>query len=255
MWRRIRITLLLLVLAFVAVDQWLSQRRAADWGRTLHVVIYPIDGDGRPATRAYLAALGSGDYDEIEDFLEREAGRYGIDNPQPVIVDLAPEVDAHPPAIPAPGSIWRAIGWSLEMRYWAWRVDDYAGPRPDVRLFVSYFDPETTPRIDHSTGLRKGMIGVIKVFASRRLAARNRVVITHELMHTLGATDHYDLASNRPIYPGGYADPDQEPLYPQRRAEIMGGRIPLSPTRSVIPPGLARTVVGVKTAREIHWTD
>ena len=255
MWRRIRIVFLLLVLVFVAVDQWLSQRRAADWGRTLHVVIYPIDGDGRPATRAYLAALGPADFDEIEGFLEQQAGHYGIGNPMPVIVDLAPEVVGHPPEIPAPGSVWRAIGWSLEMRYWAWRVGDYDGPRPDVRLFVSYYDPESTPRLDHSAGLRKGMIGAIKVFASRQLAARNRVVITHELMHTLGATDHYDLANNQPIYPDGYADPDQVPLYPQRRAEIMGGRIPLSATRSVIPPGLARAVVGAKTAREIHWVE
>ncbi len=255
MWRRIRISILLAILAFVAVDQWLGQRRVTDWGRMLHVVVYPIDGDGRPSTRAYLAGLEAGDFAAIGAFLEREAGRHGIEDLAPVVVDLGPVVDASPPRIPSSGSAWRAILWSLEVRFWAWRVDRYAGPSPDVRLFVSYYDPEATSRLAHSAGLRKGRIGVIKAFASPRFSGRNRVVITHELMHTLGASDHYDPANNLPRYPEGYADPGQEPLHPQRRAEIMGGRIPVSEDRAVMPEDLSQVVVGELTAREIHWID
>jgi hypothetical protein len=71
-------------------------------------------------------------------------------------------------------------------------------------------------------------------------------------MHTLGATDKY-AANNMPDYPAGYAEPYREPLFPQTAAEIMGGRIPLSPTRARMPESLDEVVVGVQTAAEIHW--
>ena len=82
--------------------------------------------------------------------------------------------------------------------------------------------------LPHSVGLRKLLLGVAHVFANRRQQPVNNVVIAHELMHTLGATDKYDPANNLPIFPQGFAEPDREPLYPQRFAEIMGGRIPIS---------------------------
>ena len=58
----------------------------------------------------------------------------------------------------------------------------------------------------------------------------------------------------RPVFPEGYAEPEREPLFPQRFAEIMGGRLPLSPTTSEIPAGLNRALIGEKTAQEINWS-
>jgi hypothetical protein len=81
----------------------------------------------------------------------------------------------------------------------------------------------------------------------------NLVVIAHELLHTLGATDKYDFAANAPVYPDGYAEPDAKPLHPQRKAEIMAGRIPLSETRAEMPRGMHQVVIGARTAREINW--
>ena len=43
----------------------------------------------------------------------------------------------------------------------------------------------------------------------------NDMVIAHELLHTLGATDKYDPVNNAPRFPDGYGDPQQMPLYPQ----------------------------------------
>ena len=76
--------------------------------------------------------------------------------------------------------------------------------------------------------------------------------MTHEILHTVGATDKYDH-NNNPIYPEGYAKPGQKPLYPQRYAEIMAGRIALSEQKAKIPTSLKLTVVGEKTAKEINW--
>ena len=56
-----------------------------------------------------------------------------------------------------------------------------------------------------------------------------------------------------PLHPQGYAEPYQQPLYPQRKAEIMGGRIPLSAQQAKMPESLAEVVVGVYTAGEINW--
>ena len=97
------------------------------------------------------------------------------------------------------------------------------------------------------------MIGRVNVFASRDMARQNNVVITHEFLHTLGATDKYDPATDQPTYPDGYANPDQLPVVPQRFAEIMAGRTPVSKTEAAIPESLDDVVIGSLTAREINW--
>ena len=85
------------------------------------------------------------------------------------------------------------------------------------------------------------------------MTRQNNVIITHEFLHTLGATDKYDPATNRPTYPDGYADPDQQPPEPQTFAEIMAGRIPVSQTQAKIPESLNDVVIGELTAKEINW--
>jgi hypothetical protein len=73
------------------------------------------------------------------------------------------------------------------------------------------------------------------------------------LLHTLNATDKYDLDTTLPRYPDGYAEPEKKPLYPQEYAELMGGRIPIDEHNAVIPKSLNYTLIGEKTAREIGW--
>ena len=92
-------------------------------------------------------------------------------------------------------------------------------------------------------------------YASRRHAGANNVIIAHEFLHTLGATDKYDPGTGMPAYPLGYADPSREPRYPQTHAEIMGGRIPLAEDDAVIPKSLRYAVIGPQTATEIRLTD
>jgi len=142
---------------------------------------------------------------------------------------------------------------SVTLRYWRPSSDTYEGPTPDVRMFVLYFNPQVHKELDHSLGLEKGLIGVVNAFAGREKEAKNNVVIAHEMLHTVGATDKYDLATNQPVYPEGYAKPDKKPLFPQEKAEIMACSIPLSETKTVMPGGLMNTVIGKKTAREVNY--
>jgi hypothetical protein len=121
-------------------------------------------------------------------------------------------------------------------------------------MFVLYHDPATLDVAPDSHGLQKGLVGVVHAFAAREMTGSNDIVIAHELLHTVGATDKYDLATDQPLDPAGYGDPGQQPLFPQMRAEIMAVRRALSPQESEMPRNLASEVVGPATALEVHWT-
>jgi hypothetical protein len=253
-FRHLRIALLLVILFVVAMNTWLTQLRTRDWNNTLWLVVYPINADDSQVTERYIDSLSPTDFDSIENFIATEAGHYRVRIAEPLTVRLGPVVRSMPPKPPAAGGGTLSIMlWSLQMRYWAFVHDSSNGPTPDIRMFVAYHDPARTNRLQHSLGLQKGMIGVVNAFASPALAARNNVVISHEFLHTVGATDKYDPATNLPRYPIGFAEPDRQPLYPQRLAEIMGGRIPLSEHRAVMPQSLAKATIGPLTAREIGW--
>ena len=78
------------------------------------------------------------------------------------------------------------------MRYWAFSFDEYEGPKPDIRMFIVYFDPKTHKQLNNSLGLEKGLIGVVNAFADNEMEEQNNVVLAHEILHTLGAADKYD---------------------------------------------------------------
>jgi hypothetical protein len=120
-------------------------------------------------------------------------------------------------------------------------------------MFVLYHDPDRVTRVGHSLGLQKGLIGVVNAFASQAQAAQNDVVIAHELLHTLGATDKYDPRTDQPTFPDGYAEPEHQPLLPQAYAEIMAGRVPVTENEAEMPLSLDVVLIGTKTAREINW--
>ncbi|MCC6302453.1 MAG: hypothetical protein IT489_06605 [Gammaproteobacteria bacterium] len=255
MAKRLRIALLSLILVLVALNAWFTQRDITGWEQPLRVAIYPIDADRSPVTAHYIAGLRAEAFQPIEEFFRREIGRYGRGPSRPVEITLAPPPVSAPPELPQERRVLQILLWSLRLRYWAWTTDAAPGPAPQIRLFVQYYDPARFPRLDHSVGLSKGALALIKAFATRTMDAQNNVIIAHELLHTLGASDKYDPRTNLPRYPDGYAEPEREPRYPQTRAEIMAGRTPLSPNRAETPPGLPSTVVGPATAREIGWLD
>lgn len=254
MWRRIRIAVLLFILVAVAQSAWLARSRTAEWKRSLHVVIYPVGAEQSQTSGRYVSDLRKTAFDPIEQFFRIEGKRHGVLLTDPVEVFLAPAVASAPPAAPFGGNTLRIMLWSLQLRAWAWWNDTYRGAKPDVRIFVSYHDPVVGAALPHSTGLQKGLIGVVNAFGDSDLEGSNNVVIAHELLHTLGATDKYGPDGNLPRFPDGYAEPEARPRFPQKRAEIMAGRIPISETRAEIPAGMKQVVIGIETAREINWS-
>lgn len=256
MFKAIRISILLFILIFVAISSWLTQARSTDWNNSLWVKIYPINGDGSDASEQYIDRLRVEDFAGIEEFVDTEVSRYGKNLPQPLRIELGSPIAEQPPQLPDSLSMLDVILWSLKMRWWASRTaGEQDSIEPDVRMFVRYHAPEHTVLLENSVGLQKGMIGMVNAFASRRQRGVNNVIIAHEFLHTLGATDKYDASDGQPHFPDGIADPDRKPLYPQRMAEIMGGRIALAHDDAVIPKNLGYAMIGPLTASEINLTD
>lgn len=253
MFKKIRIAILLFILFLVGANAYLTQQRITDWDQSLAVAIYPINADGSPFTADYITSLAPEVFKPVEQFLQNEGKQYSLELADPAILDLAPEINTLPPSPPIGENMFAIMGWSLKLRYWAWKNDTYSGPLTNIQVFVLYYDPATNSQLDHSLGLKEGHICLVKAFATRHQAARNNIIITHEMLHTLGAKDKYNLQTLQPRYPEGYADPEKKPLLPQKYAEIMGRAIPLSSSESKMPESLAYTVVGPITAKEIKW--
>ena len=254
MFKRLRILVLLLILLFVALNTYFDRVYSTDWNAPLRVTVFPINGDGSPVAEAYVRETSGNDFLALEAFFSEEAQRHAMPLEQPVRFTHGLQIRELPPML-APGSgALSSIVWSLRTRYWAWRMPKQSGPQPDVQLFVLYHDPAKSSRLPHSVGLQKGLFGIVHAFADRELEGSNDTVLAHELLHTLGATDKYSLADNAPIHPHGFAEPDREPLYPQKFAEIMGGRIPLAAGESHMPESLRQVLIGPLTAHEIGWT-
>lgn len=253
MWRRLRIIILLLVLLVVALNTYFDRVYSTDWNIPLRIAAFPINADGSDVTARYMSQQPADAFERLETFFEQEGKHYGLQMQHPIRLTLAQPLPETPPTLdPGSGRLSVAL-WSLRMRYWAWRVDAPPGPAPDIKLFVLYHDPAISPALPHSVGLQKGLLGVVHAFADAGMRGSNDTIIAHELLHALGATDKYDLYSNQPIHPDGFAEPDRQPLYPQSFAELMGGRIPVSTTEATTPESLQQVLIGAKTASEIGW--
>jgi hypothetical protein len=256
MIKAIRISILLLILIFVVLNTWLSQSRSTDWNNSLWIKVYPINADGSDASSKYISSLNTDVFTLVEDFVAKEVERYGKTLDRPLRVELGEMVTEQPPTIDVDSGVFGVMIWSLKMRWWASGVtDDQDRIEPDVRVFVRYHDPAYGFLLENSIGLQKGMVGVVNAYASRRNAGSNNVIIAHEFLHTLGATDKYELESGQPNEPDGLGEPDRSPLYPQRFAEIMGGRIALAADDAVVPKSLKYAVIGPITAQEIGLAD
>lgn len=255
-FRNLRILVLLGLLAGIAFYTQGQRLSTQGWYKPLPVAIFPVNEDGSSTTSRYIGHLNESDFRSIDEFMARESAKYNIVMSHPTNTRLGSEVRSLPPEPPAYASnTLRIMLWSLTLRWWAYRnTPAELADKDCVRIFVRYQQGQDKAPLRHSFGLQKGLIGVVHAFARTEQNAQNNIVIAHELMHTVGATDKYSDHGD-PVFPEGFAEPNRKPLYPQRRAEIMAGRIPLSPHHWKMADSLRTVVVGAQTAREIHWIE
>ena len=66
-----------MVLLWAAVHTWHEQFGSTRWKEPLWVGIFPVNADGTPAAQSYVDGLDTANFTDIEDFMAREAHRYG----------------------------------------------------------------------------------------------------------------------------------------------------------------------------------
>jgi len=250
-FRRFRIAALLLTLAVVGGATYFDKARFSSWKKPVHVVVHPIIVEDTLEVGRYVHALDSERFVPVARFIDAQARLYGrAVEPAAVSIELGPEVHQRPPAVPVEPNIWTAIRWSLAFRWWVFKtVRSEDLPPADVRMFVQYHVATAGRSLAHSTGIEQARAGAVNLFAATTAEGQNSVVLAHEILHTLGATDQYG-PDGLPIALG---DPAQRPLYPQTRADVMAGQIALSATEAKMPDTLELCVVGAATAQEIGW--
>ncbi|MCJ8161010.1 hypothetical protein [Acinetobacter zhairhuonensis] len=250
MWKKIRILCLLLILLIVAVNAWRDQNQ--NWDKPIIVLLHPINADGQASTQQYIQQLSLSDLGAVQPYLQQMSAHYR-GQPIQIYLNLGRELTQKPPKVLEQANLLDIIWWSLKFRFYDWKQHQRSDGASAVTLYLNYYDPQLKNELKHSTALEKGRIGAVNLYASKKQNEQNQIVLVHELLHAFGASDKYDAATGQPLYPQGYAEPNQKPLFPQAKAELMAGHLPISAQQSKMPERLGDTVLNQITALEIGW--
>jgi len=253
-FKNLRILILIFILGAVLLYTQDQRLVTQGWYKPLEVVIFPINADSSNSVDQYIENLSTKSFADIDKFIKRESEKYDVVSSTPTSASLGKRVSTLPPKPPGMGSNPLAIAfWSMKLRWWAMQnTPDDKSNKHRVRIFVLYHDDKPNQKLEHSLGIQKGLLGIVHAFASNEQSKQNNIVVAHELLHTVGASDKYDAYGN-PVSPDGLGEPKLNPLYPQKRAEIMAGTVASSETQSKMANSLKSCVVGEKTAQEIGW--
>ncbi|WP_066801518.1 hypothetical protein [Moraxella oblonga] len=249
MFKNIRILILLCILLIVAVNAFDDKNH--NWQKATYVYLFPINMDNDDKVQTYINTLNEKEFAQINDYIKEQAKRYH--QSVTIYYRFGEQVKEIPPAVPRNGGIMDAIIWSLKFRYYHFKHKPDTPFKPDLTLYLQYHSPNKHILTETSTALQNGRIGVVNLFGTDKKTANNNVVIAHESLHGFGATDKYDLKTGIPLYPQGYANPSQNPVLPQKQAELMAVHIPISQDKFEMARELKQTVVGELTAKEIGW--
>ena len=190
MFRILRIIILLTILVIVAGNQWLTGSRLSSWDKPVWVTIYPLLAEPGDDIKRYAEGLEANAFRGIGQFLQQQARRYGHELETPVVIQVAEPLTAMPPPLPMETSGLKVALWSLKMRWWSWMNSAQDGLAPDdVKMFVLYQKRKAEIPLERSVGIQNGGYGIVNAIASRQMSERNRLVIAHELLHVLGASD------------------------------------------------------------------
>jgi len=253
---RVGVLLLVLggVLGYAALDH---ARRAArrEWHRPLQVALVLLQqGELDPAALAQLQSR----IEPLEAVLEAEFARYG-GSFRPIRFHPfgpVPQPSAQPEAT-ADSSVFESLRLSLALGAFARRSDRAAGVDAahwDGKIYV-LLSPPWSPRRALVEGLGEdgGRIAVTSLELSEGSVDFGLFVVAHELFHLLGAQDRYG-SDGLTSLPEGLGAPEQEPLFPQLKVEVMArGRV-LAPGQEEPPGQLDELSVGPLTAAEIGWS-
>lgn len=254
MWKKIRVTILSLILVYVCISSYRDLN--PNWDSETTIVVHPVNVQNDKFVDQYIKSLKPADFDKISEFLTQNATHYRNKDTSIRIV-LGSVLKTPPPIVDekVAANIFTTALWSLKFKFyalWNMKSEDIGA---DSVMYLTYYYSKNVDHLERSTALQRGRIGLVNLYGEESMSSMNSVIIAHESLHTFGATDFYDLNTGIPIFPIGYADPNQKPLYPQKKAEIMGGYILLNEQDFTIPNGFDEVVLSRDTARYLKWVE
>ncbi len=250
-FRRIRQLTLLSLLLFTVAQTSYQQYVPRQWQRTTSVILHPIAAVDDPDVQAYIDSLNDDDLRPMEEWFFEQARSYGL-TVQPYQFQWGERVESMPPQPPSVSNPLQAAWYSLKFRGFA-STQTPATLTQWAKVHIYFLvHPADSAENLHSVALQRGLVALVQARGSRLNHDQNMVILAHELLHTVGATDKYDMVGN-PVYPDGYASPDQLPLYPQQMAEISAAQVAIRPGLSKLVDSLQYAKVGKLTATEIGW--
>jgi len=231
-----------------------SRRMRTEWHRPVEVAVALVQlGEVDPGVLSALRAR----FPDLETRLSDEYHRHGGHLSRPIHFTLfgPVSVDRPPPADPD-GSRLGLVQHAYEQWRWTHAVD-VGSSLPargfDSRVYLLVRAPRDRRHWVEGSSELGGRVGVARVELSSVTVDLALFVVTHELFHTLGASDKYD-ANGRASIPDGLVEPERAPLYPQIYAEVMTRNLVLAAGSERPPDSLAELGVGELTAREIGWS-
>lgn len=247
------LTILLLVSLWGVHDSSDRQGRLR-WDRTLDVALVLVQPDALDAhtLHAFLARI-----DALEQRLSQESSRYGLRERPPIRFTVYGPVSAGPlPPLLGGESLLDRLSEALARRFYTLDVDRHARVPLwgfDSRIYVVLRRPDGSPsRGIEGHSEQGGRLGFVDVELDVTMIDQALFVTTHELFHTLGATDKYGPGGRTQI-PEGLVEPHQPARFPQRYVDVMAHGRPVSPEREVLLSDLSELGVGPATARELRW--
>lgn len=254
MWKRIRIAILLSILFYVCLTAYIDLNPR--WDTTTTVVVHPINMGNDPAVSEYLKTISQKDFDKISVYLSKNASQYRKKNTV-INFELGSTLKTPPPLVNEEvASNPLTVGfWSLKFKFYSLIYKKREDWSADTVMYLIYYNEKKIDHLERSTALQRGRIALVNLYGDSKSTETNNVIVAHEALHTFGGQDFYDLNTGIPIFPIGYAEPNKKPLYPQTKAEIMGGYILLNDTDFYIPHGFDEVVINADTAKDLKWIE
>lgn len=249
--KRIRIGLLTFLFSFFSANAYFDMNPT--WSDQVTIVIHPTNVQKNADVDAFIKTLKQSDIDEVSEFISKNATYYRGSNTKVRYVlgstmDEPPQDATEEDAL----SILAVAGWSLKFRWYAISNMKKEDIGADAVIYLN-FAPDDHSTLNRSTALQRGRIALVNIHAGKDNIRMGNMVLAHESLHLFGAVDQYDMGFGSPIYPNGYAEPNKIPLYPQTKAEIMGGYIPINEADFLVPNSLDEVVILAQTAKDIGW--
>jgi hypothetical protein len=252
-FKKLRISILIFIFSFFGANTYLDLN--PKWDKPIYIVLHPVNPSNSEKVKTYINGLKQSQFDEISKYMSDYATKYYGKRVSINYVLASPMENAPLDVTEEQAStILGVLKWTLQFRLYAMLNLKKEDIGVDGVIYLNYAHDDRAT-LNRSTALQRGRVALVNVHANPEDDRQTNMIIAHESLHLFGAQDRYDPYYGSPIFPEGYADPKQIPLYPQKRAEIMGGYIPMNERDFLVPDNLDSVIILQQTAKEVGWLD